>query len=147
MDAAGLLAFLRGHRLAVQASAGPTGAPQAAVVSYAVTDSFDVVFDTLDSTRKARNLRTNARIALVIGGLTNGDERTAQYEGIADVPAGAELERLKEAYYTVFPDGRSRASWAGLIYVRVTPLWIRYSDYNQSPPEIVEFDRAGLGLA
>lgn len=147
MDAAGLLAFLRGHRLAVQASAGPTGAPQAAVVGYAVTDSFDVVFDTLDSTRKARNLRTNARIALVIGGLTNGDERTAQYEGIADVPAGAELERLKEAYYTVFPDGRSRASWAGLIYVRVTPLWIRYSDYNQSPPEIVEFDRAGLGLA
>jgi hypothetical protein len=147
VTAAGLLAFLHEHRLAVQASVSAAGTPQAAVVGYAVTDRFKIVFDTLESTRKARNVRTNARLALVIGGLARGDERTAQFEGIADVPSGAELERLKDSYYAVFPDGRSRASWAGLIYVRVRPLWIRYSDYNQAPPRIVEFDSSALGLA
>jgi len=123
----------------VQSSVSQLSAPQAAVVGIAVTDRFEVVFDTLDSTRKAKNLRVNEHIALVIGGLTPGDERTAQYEGIADVPTGEELHRLTALYYTVYPDGPSRASLAGLIYVRVRPTWIRYSDYNVDPPLIVEF--------
>jgi Pyridoxamine 5'-phosphate oxidase len=134
-----LLHFLRQHRLAVQSSVSQLSAPQAAVVGIAVTDRFEVVFDTLDSTRKAKNLRVNEHIAIVIGGLTPGDERTAQYEGIADVPTGEELHRLTALYYTVYPDGPSRASLAGLIYVRVRPTWIRYSDYNVDPPLIVEF--------
>jgi hypothetical protein len=139
MDAKGLLEFLRQHRLAVEASVSATGAPQAAVVGCAVTDRFEIVFDTLDSTRKVANVRQNRRVALVIGGLIAGDERTMQYEGVADEPSGADLERLKQVYYGVYPDGPSRVSWPGLIYVRVRPTWIRYSDYNVSPPEIVEF--------
>ena len=139
MDAKELLAFLRRHRLAVQASVSATGSPQAAVVGFAVTDQFEIVFDTLDTSRKARNLRQNGRLALVIGGSNDGDERTAQYEGIADQPSGVELERLQQVYYAAYPDGPSRLSWPGLIYVRVRPTWIRYSNYSVDPPEIVEF--------
>ena len=139
MDSTHLLQFLRQHRLAVQASVSATESPQAAVVGFAVTDQFEIVFDTLDSTRKAQNLRRHPRIALVIGGVNAGDEQTVQYEGIADEPSGAELERLKAVYYGVYPDGRSRLEWSGLIYVRVRPTWIRYSDYNVHPPKIVEF--------
>jgi len=133
-----LLAFLRSERLAVQASSAADGAPQAAVVGFAATDELELVFDTLASTRKARNLRGNPKIAFVIGGLGDRDERTVQYEGVADEPSGAELERLKREYYAVFPDGPSRIGWPGLTYVRVRPTWIRYSDYNVDPPEIVE---------
>ena len=139
MDAKHLLQFLRQHRLAVQASVSATASPQAAVVGFAVTDDFELVFDTLDSSRKAQNLRRNSKMALVIGGVSPGDERTVQYEGIADEPSGAELERLKAVYYGVYPDGPSRLAWSGLIYVRVRPTWIRYSDYNVTPPKIVEF--------
>jgi hypothetical protein len=139
MDAKRLLQFLRQHRLAVQASVSATGGPQAAVVGCAITDQFEIVFDTLESTRKAENLRQNRRLALVIGGLIAGDERTVQYEGVADEPSGAELERLKTVYYGVYPEGPSRLTWPGLMYVRVRPMWIRYSDYNVNPPEIVEF--------
>jgi len=139
MDASRLLEFLRQHRLAVQASVSAADAPQAAIVGYAITDRFEIVFDTIDSTRKAKNLRHNRRLALVIGGWLAGDERTVQYEGIADEPSGAELERLKQVYYGAYPDGPSRLSWPGLIYVRVRPTWIRYSDYTVNPPEIVEF--------
>lgn len=139
MDALRLLEFLRRHRVAVEASVSAASGAQAAVVGVAFTDHFEVVFDTLASSRKTRNLRRNPKVALVIGGLLPGEERTAQYEGIADEPSGAELERLKQTYYTVYPDGPSRLSWPGLIYGRVRPTWIRYSDFTLDPPQVVEF--------
>ena len=141
-----LLDFLRSHRLAVQASVSPTGAAQAAVVGFAISDEFEIVFDTLASTRKAQNLRQNPKIALVIGGATDGEERTVQYEGIADEPSGTELEELKQVYYTAYPDGPGRLSWPGLIYVRVRPTWLRYSDYTIDPPTIVEYGAGELRL-
>jgi hypothetical protein len=143
MNGRKLLEFLQSNRLAVQASLSHD-APQAAVVGFAISDAFEIVFDTLQTTRKATNLRRNPQIALVIGGLIPGDERTVQYEGIADEPSGRDLERLKEVYYSAFPDGPGRAQWPGLIYIRVRPRWIRYSDYNQNPPEIVEFQGKDL---
>jgi hypothetical protein len=137
---------MRLHRLAVQASVLPVGGAQAAIVGFAVTDKFEIVFDTIETTRKARNVRENARVALVIGGWVSGDERTVQYEGIADEPSGSELERLKEAYYAVYPDGPNRLHWPGLIYIRVRPTWVRYSNYNVDPPEIIEFSGESLVL-
>ena len=80
---ADILEFMRGHSLAVQASVSPSNSPQAAVVGFIVTDEFEVFFDTLESTRKAFNLRENSRVAFVIGGLAPGGERTVQYEGLA----------------------------------------------------------------
>jgi general stress protein 26 len=141
-----LLAFMQTHRVAVQASVSGSAAAQAAVVGIAVTDRFEVVFDTLGSSRKAQNLRRNPAVALVLGGLLPGDERTVQYEGVADEPQGDERDRLTDAYYAVYPDGRDRLSWPGLTYVRVRPQWIRYSDFGQPTPLIVEFTAGQLGL-
>src|SRR5438093_2681882 len=146
MNPKALLDFLRLHRLAVQTSISARGTPQAAIVGFGVTDQFEIVFDTLETTRKAKNLRQNPQIALVIGGWAPGDERTVQYEGVADEPSGAELDRVRQTYYLAYPDGPSRLSWPGLIYVRVRPTWVRYSDYNRDPPEILEFRGKSLVL-
>jgi len=139
-----LLAYMRSEQYAVQSSVSPANTSQAAVVGIAVSDSFEIVFDTVRASRKAENLRRNPAIAFVIGGTRPGDERTVQYEGIADVPFGDELLRAQEIYFSVFPSGRDRVSWPGLIHVRVRPVWIRYSNYNAQPPEIVEFTAAAL---
>jgi general stress protein 26 len=130
-----LVQFLRGYRLAVQASVAPGGAPQAAVVGFAVNDELEIVFDTVDTTRKYRNLRVDPHIALVIGW---DDEITAQIEGVADFPVGEELERVRECYFAAYPDGRARLAWPGITHVRVRPTWIRYSDFTKDPPHIVE---------
>jgi len=135
-----LLEFLRSHALAVQASISPAGTPQAAVIGFVVTDDFEIFFDSVTTDRKVRNLRQNPAIVLVIGGLTNGDERTAQFEGIADEPVDTELERLKAFYFSRFPTGRERQQWPGIVYIRARPRWIRYSDYNQNPPQILDFN-------
>lgn len=141
-----LLSFMRQHSLAVQASVPASGHPQAAVVGIVVSDDFEAFFDAVDSNRKVENLRRNPRIALVIGGMTRGDERTVQYEGVADEPTGTELRRLKELYFESFPAGRERQGRPGITYVRARPSWIRYSDFNRDPPQIVEFNRGDLGL-
>ena len=144
MNRSRLLAFIREHSLAVQAAVSPAGAAQAAVVGFVVTDKFEIFFDTLDSARKVVNLRANPKIAFVIGGLTPGDERTVQYDGLADEPRGAELDALKSLYFQQFPDGPERQNWPGLTYVRARPVWLRYSDFNQSPPTIIEWTASQL---
>lgn len=140
MNRADLLEFMRGQPVAVVASVSDAGTPEAAVVGIAVTDQFEVVFDALASSRKARNLLARPGVALVIGGLTPGDERTVQYEGIADEPTGHDLELAKEEYLLRFPDGRERSRLPGVTHLRLRPLWIRYSDFNQDPPVVVEFE-------
>jgi hypothetical protein len=139
-----LLAFMRAERYAVQASVSPANATQAAVVGIAVSDDFEIVFDTLTDSRKAINLRANPLIAFAIGPTHDRADRTVQYEGVADMPSGDELRRAQEIYFGVFPDGRERLTWPGLIHVRVKPIWIRYSNFAVTPPLVLEFDRAML---
>jgi len=110
-------------------------APQAAVVGFAVSDQLELVFDTLESTRKYGNLVADPRVALVIGW---DDAITAQIEGVADVLEGAELARLRDVYFGPYPDGRERLAWPGITHVRVRPTWVRVSDFTRDPPSIVE---------
>jgi hypothetical protein len=130
-----LLEFLRRHRIAVQASVTQAGTPQAAVVGIAITDELEIVFDTVQSTRKYANLVADPRIALVVGW---DDGMTAQIEGIADFPSGSELERIRECYFVAYGDGRDRLAWPGITHVRVRPHWVRFSDFTVDPPHIVE---------
>ena len=104
------------------------------MVGIAVTPDLEIIFDTLDTTRKCRNLRADPRIAFVIGW---DEEITVQLEGIADEPTGAERDRILEAYFAAYPECREHLAWKGITHFRVRPTWIRYSDYN-TPGEIVE---------
>jgi hypothetical protein len=135
-----LAEFVREHRYAVEASVSEDGFPQAAVVGVAVTPTLELVFDTLASTRKCRNLRRDPRIAFVIG--TERD-KTLQYQGIADEPQGQELERVKAIYLQRFPDGYERASWPGITYFRARPSWVRFSDFSGATPLVEERALAG----
>ncbi|SRR5712671_4207306 len=130
-----LHAFIGRHKLAVLATATADGAPQAALVGIAVTPDLEIVFDTLRTTRKARNLQENSSAALVIGCT---EEITCQYEGVATELSGDDLAKYKRTYFTAFPDGPTRESWPGITYYVVRPRWIRFSDYTQSPPRIEE---------
>lgn len=132
--------FVAAQQLAVVATLGPDGAPQAALVGIAITDRFELVFDSVDSSRKIRNLRHDPRVAVTIGG-TMQDERTVQVDGIADEPDGSEGERIRDAYFRRWPDGRERVSWAGIAHVRITPRWLRFSDWNVAPVVVVAWTR------
>lgn len=135
-----LLEFLRKHRLGVLSTVSPSGEPEAAVVGIAVTDRLELIFDTLESTRKVPNLRRLPRVAFVVGW---DAEITVQLEGVADEPKGPELDRIKQVYFAAYPDGPARQSWPGITYFRVRPIWARYSDFNPGG-KIIEFTKADL---
>ena len=114
---------------------GRHAGPQAAVIGYGVSDRLELVFDTLDTSRKCQNLRRDPRIAFVIGW---DDAQTAQIEGVADEPTGDELARIRAVYFAAYPDGVDRLAWPGITHVRVKIKWARYSDFRGAEPRIVE---------
>jgi uncharacterized pyridoxamine 5'-phosphate oxidase family protein len=136
MDKQRLFQFLDGCGLGVLSSIGLDGEPQSALVGIAVTPELEIVFDTVAKSRKFANIARDPRVAFVIGWQ---GEVTVQYEGVARQISSTELGPYHEIYFRKFPDGPDRLKWEGITYYVVTPKWIRYSDYNPSPPEIVEF--------
>lgn len=135
MTRAELFEFISGCKLGVLGSVSPEGVPQSALVGIAVTEGLEIVFDTLDTTRKFRNLTANGRASLVVGW---AGEKTVQFEGEALLPEGAELDRYKKIYFATWPDGPARQNWPGMVYFVVRPRWIRYSDFDQRPPVVEE---------
>ena len=103
------------------------------------TTKGEVVFDTLTSSRKYRNISSNPRVALVVGW---DDEVTLQCEGMADLPLGEDLARCRTAYFEQYPDGRQRAASPDIRRVRVRPGWLHYSDYRPDSFTIGEFELA-----
>jgi pyridoxine/pyridoxamine 5'-phosphate oxidase len=128
--------FMRARKLAVISSIGPRGEPQSALVGFAVSPNLEIVFDTLSSSRKYRNLKRDSSIAIVFGW---EGETTIQYEGQAGEPLGDELHRAKDIYFATWPDGRERETWPGIAYFLVRPKWLRYSDFDTNRIEELWF--------
>ena len=136
MNKAELFQFMANESLGVLGSMSPDGSPQSALVGFAVTQDLEIVFDTIRTTRKYRNLSANPAASFVIGCTT---EITVQFEGVAAELSGEDLARYQPIYFAKWPDGPSRLSWPGICYFVVRPRWIRYSNFEKRPPEIVEF--------
>jgi hypothetical protein len=139
MDRGFIYSFMAGCRYGVVSSIAGDGTPQAALVGIAVTPELEIIFDTVSSSRKYRNLMARPGCSFVVGW---SGEQTIQYEGISSTPTGAELKRYQEVYFAAWPDGPARMSWPGIAYFVVRPTWIRYSDFDQNPPliEEIKFD-------
>jgi general stress protein 26 len=129
-----LYAFLMKHKFAVLSTVTADHRPESAVVGIIATPDLRIFCDTLSTSRKFINISNNPAAAYAIGW---DDEQTVQFEGMARVPTGDELNELLEFYYQVFPDGKDRnQNWPDIAYIVVDPKWIRYSDF--SVPEIKE---------
>lgn len=109
--------------------------PQSALVGIALAPHFELVFDTVRSSRKYRNLIQNPAVSFVIG--CTGST-TVQYEGEARELSGSELPALQAVYFAKWPDGPDRLLWHDITYIAVRPHWIRYSDFSAKPPLIEE---------
>ncbi len=136
MTEADLYSFIAQCKLGVLSTVAATGTPQSALVGIAVSPNLEIVFDTLNSSRKYPNLIARPRCSFVVGW---AGEQTVQYEGEAAELTGAELQRCQEVYFRAWPDGLVRLAWPGIVYFVVRPTWIRYSDFDQNPPLIQEF--------
>jgi len=136
MTRAELYAFISRHKLGVLGYLSPVGTPQSALVGIAVTPELEIIFDTVNSSRKYSALLRNPAASFVIGWV---GEVTVQYEGFAFQPSGADLDRYQQLYFTAWPECRDHLIWPGIAYFVVRPQWIRHSDFDRRPPLIEEF--------
>jgi pyridoxine/pyridoxamine 5'-phosphate oxidase len=125
-----VLEIVRRKRLAVVSTVHESGAPEAALVGFAVTEGNEIVFDTLASSRKAVNIARRPGAALVVGW---EDDISVQIEGDARRPQGDDLANAKAAYFREWPDGRGRENWPDIAYIVVKPRWMRYACYAGAP--------------
>jgi pyridoxine/pyridoxamine 5'-phosphate oxidase len=144
MTKADLHRFLSKHTLGVLSTIAAANTPQSALVGIAVTPEFEIVFDTVKTSRKYPNLIARPRCSFVIGW---AGEQTVQYEGQAQELHGTELKRCLEVYFRAWPDGPARLSWPGIVHFVVKPAWIRYSDFDVNPPLIREFTFDGAAIS
>jgi pyridoxine/pyridoxamine 5'-phosphate oxidase len=135
MNRAAIHQFISQHRYAVVSSLAPENTPQSALIGIAVSPNLEIIFDTVKSSRKYPNLIANPNCSLVIGW---ENEQTLQLEGRAHEPQGPDLARYQKIYFETWPDGPARLHWPGVVHLVVRPTWIRYNDFNQSPPQISE---------
>jgi pyridoxine/pyridoxamine 5'-phosphate oxidase len=125
-----VLDIVKTRRFMVVSSVNESGAPEAALMGYAMTPKNEIVFDTLVDSRKAVNFARRSLAALVIGW---DDNVSLQIEGVARRPVGDDLAAAKAAYFREWPDGRARENWPNIGYFVVKPRWIRYSNYSGAP--------------
>ena len=135
MDRFDLHSFMVRHRYGVVSSLSGNGTPQSALVGIAISPDLEIIFDTVRSSRKYPNLIARPNCSFVLGW---SGEQTVQFEGIASEPNGSDLKHHQETYFTVWPEGRAHLDWPEIAYYVVRPRWIRYSDYDQTPPVIEE---------
>jgi general stress protein 26 len=131
-----VLDFIKKHLIAVISTVDQERKkPESAVLEFGENENFEIIFDTLKTSRKYNNLRTNKNVSFVIG----WDENiTIQYEGFAEEIHGEVANSYKKAYWTKNPQAKRWATNPDIRYFRVTPTWIRYSDLNQDPWNVFE---------
>ena len=129
-----ILEFLSKHTLAVIATCHRNGTPEAATIDFSVRDDLEIVFSAFNYTRKFDNLAERPGVAFVVGW---DDNITVQYEGEATRVPAADIEQYQEAYLNSVPAARPFIE-RGAVMFKATPRWIRYSDFNKDPPEMIE---------
>lgn len=108
--------------------------PQSAVVGFGQTEDLKIVFGTSVDSRKARNIRANSAVSIVIG----WDEGTVQYQGTARQLEGEEADAFAEIYFTKSPTARKRKNEPTQRYFLIEPQWLRCTDITVHPWDITE---------
>lgn len=109
--------------------------PQAALIDFAINENLEVIFNTYTTSKKYKNLAKNPRVSLVIG--FGDDLKTLQYAGNAKELEGRKIDQAKKTYSKV--SGFTR-KWKikDTRYFKIEPMWLRFSDFSQYPPKIIE---------
>ncbi|MDX1765557.1 MAG: pyridoxamine 5'-phosphate oxidase family protein [Candidatus Saccharimonadales bacterium] len=137
MNKQAVLNFCRQFQYGTLATVSQEGNPEASTIEYALSDDFELIFDTMEDYRKCLNLKSNPKVAFVFGW---DNTRTVQYEGVARELSGDELTKYQQIYIKHHPNVKKWMHEEGIVFYAVQPAWIRYADWNKFPPQTNEFE-------
>jgi hypothetical protein len=138
-----VLGFLRKNPMGVLSTIHYlTAAPESALVAFAETPTFELIFQTLTTSRKYSNLALDSRVSFVTGWeIEKPQQITFQYEGLAK-----ELDSTSSEYHRcrqIFEEKKTPCTAEFLnnpdsrLFI-ISPSWFGYSDYTKEIPRIIE---------
>lgn len=110
------------------------GKPQSAFVYFAFDENLNIYFVTKDSSRKYKNILDNKNVAFVFA--TENPPQTFQMEGEASVHS--DIEDQKRLFQELvglasakhFSPPISQQANGGLQFLKITPNWIRFGNFE-----------------
>lgn len=137
-----ILNFLQKNVLSTISTVNPQkNQPESALVAYAELPNLELIFTTLQGSRKYENLLKNNKVALVVG----WDPRpqywaTLQYEGIATRIPEKEVAHYKKIFSMKkdTPCSEEFLSKPEMKLFKIIPTWIGFSDFTGNNPKVIE---------
>lgn len=130
-----ILEFLKSHHLGVLATVSPESKPDAALIGYKAKENFEIWFSTPDSSRKNHNLTTNSNVSFVVGWEKG---KTIQFQGNTKELSEEEVKEFKLSDLSEVPTITKYINQERVIYYKISPIRIYYSDYSTEPWERIE---------
>lgn len=129
--------FLSGQMMGEVASVNEEGRPQAATVAFYHTDDLGrFIIGTSDTSRKAKNLTRDGRVAFVVTDLAT--RCTVQFDGTARQLTPEESEELVDKYYQKLPFLAATRTTKGRCHFVLEPHWLRFTDIAATPWSVTE---------
>lgn len=134
------LEFLRECNTMVVSTVSDQGEPQVATVYFTVDDDFNIFFMTSRGSKKCENLKSNGKIAFVVG--TGPEIVTIQGGGVAE-PLD---EKEAQVFYKLIEKVSLRSPWQwpvtllakeGYCTFKITPTWMVWLNlHKEKYPDI-----------
>ncbi|MFA5827772.1 MAG: pyridoxamine 5'-phosphate oxidase family protein [Candidatus Shapirobacteria bacterium] len=131
--------FIKSQDLCILSTASKSGKTESAVMAFAVDDNFVIYMSTENTTRKFKNILKNNFVSVIVGGLKS--DPSVQLDGTTIILTDTEIAAAKDFMLSLHPELKDYFNTPNSMFFTVTPSWLRYSDFSQNPPEVIELSQ------
>ena len=135
-----ILDFLASHRVCSLTTLLSDDSPHAAAMHYSHKDEpLELYFSTENTSRKCQALLNGKTTrASVVVGFSEEEWITLQMDGeVQAILDKDQLEKIYKIHYPKHPSSEKYKNDPATIFLKFTPSWWRYTDYNTKPPTII----------
>lgn len=140
-----ILTFLTDNRVGALTILRKDGSPHSAALHYSHSpEPLELYFSTENTSRKAEALLDGQNIhASFVVGLSEEEWITLQINGAAKIIQDKnELTRVHAIHYAKHPDSEQWKDDPATIFIKFTPTWWRYTNYNTDPPTFISSEKS-----
>ena len=133
--------FLEQNRVCSLSTQLLDDSPHGAAMHYSSQRKPLLLYFSADRTNKKadRLLKGKLTKASVVIGFSEEEWITLQLDGMLELVSDKkEIDGIKKIHYQKIPTSQEFENEPGTIFLKFTPSWWRYTDYNTDPPEEVE---------
>ncbi len=138
-----VIEFLKKNRVSVLSTMLPDGYPHGATLHYSHQENpLEFYFSTENNSRKCQALLDGKAVkgSLVIG-FSEEEWITLQMDGeVQAILDAEELKTAKSIHYPKHPNSQKFENDPATIFLKFTPKWWRYTDYNTDPYTLLASD-------